>query len=386
MTGISESQAHPDAKGVSYYMERSRRIIRISIISLVVNLMLVGCKAFVGFLTGSVAVVMDAVNNLSDALSSVITIVGTGLASKDPDRKHPYGYGRVEYVAAVTIGAIVLWAGLTSFKEAFLAILHPEASIYPYVSLLIITAGVFVKFFMGRYVIAQGKKYHSQSLTASGREALFDCAISLSTLLAAGISLLFRISVEGWFGAVIAAFIIKAGVEVLAESLNGIIGSRVERELSAELKQRICRYPQVYGAYDLILHKYGPEQIMGAVRVEVPENLTAGQLHYLFRSIADDVYKEYGIILTVGLYAANTADLQAAQMKDTLSELIGGYSEILQMHGFYADMEQMTVTFDLVMDFHSVQKQQIREKILQDMGKRYPQYRFSAVLEHDFSD
>ena len=367
-------------------MERSRKIIQISIMSLVVNLMLVGCKAFVGFLTGSVAVVMDAVNNLSDALSSVITIVGTGLASKAPDKKHPYGYGRVEYVAAVTIGAIVLWAGLTSFKEAFLAILHPEASVYPCVSLVIISAAVFVKFFMGRYVIAQGKNYHSESLTASGREALFDCAISLSTLLAAGISLLFQVSTEGWFGAVIAAFIIKAGIEVLAESLNGIIGDRVERELSAELKQQICRHPQIHGAYDLILHKYGPEQIMGAVRVEVSEDLTAGQLHYLFRGIVDDVYEEYGIILTVGLYATNTADLQAVQMKETLLGLIQGYSEILQMHGFYVDMEQKTVSFDLVMDFRSHQKLQIREQILQDMAESYPEYRFSVALEHDFSD
>lgn len=354
--------------------------------SLIANLILVGCKAFVGFLTGSVAVAMDAVNNLSDALSGVITIVGTGLARKAPDKQHPYGYGRVEYVAAVSIGAVVLWAGLTSFREAFLAILRPEASVYPPVSLMIITAAVFVKFFMGRYVIAQGKKYHSASLTASGREALFDCAISLSTLLAAGISLLFRLSAEGWFGAVIAVFIMKAGIEVLAESLSGIIGSRVESELSAELKGRICAYPQVYGAYDLILHRYGPEQIMGAVRVEVPEDLTAGQLHYLFRSIADDVYGEYGIILTVGLYALNTADLQAAQMKDTLSALVRGHSEILQMHGFYVDMEQRSVSFDLVMDFHSSQKQQIRGEILKDMAEKYPEYRFSAMLEHDFSD
>lgn len=354
--------------------------------SLAVNLILVGCKAFVGFLTGSVAVVMDAVNNLSDALSGVITIVGTGLAGKAPDKKHPYGYGRVEYVAAVTIGVIVLWAGLASFKESFLAILYSKASVYPYISLVIISAAVFVKYFLGRYVIAQGKKYHSQSLTASGREALFDCAISLSTLLAAGISLLFQVNTEGWFGAVIAAFIVKAGIEVLAESLNGIIGSRVESELSAELKRRICRYSQVHGVYDLILHKYGPERIMGAVHVEVSEDLTAGQLHYLFRSIADDVYEEYGIILTVGLYATNTADLQAAQMKDMLAGLIQGYPEILQMHGFYVDAEKRRVSFDLVMDFHSAQKLQIREKILRDMVKEYPEYRFNIMLEHDFSD
>lgn len=367
-------------------MERGRNIIRISMMSIAANLMLVGCKAFVGILTGSVAVVMDAVNNLSDALSCIITIVGTKLAEKAPDKKHPYGYGRVEYVASVTIGVIVLWAGFTSFRESFHKILRPEAAVYPPISLIIIMAAVVVKFFMGRYVIEQGQKYHSESLTASGKESLFDCAISLSTLAAAGGSLLFHISMEGWFGAFIAAFIIKAGIEVLVASLSGIIGSRVESELSTELKKRICEYPQVYGAYDLILHKYGSEQIMGAVHVEVAEDLTAGQLNCLFRSIADDVCAEYGIMLTVGLYAANTVNCQAVQMKAKLSELIQDYTEILQMHGFYVDMEKREVSFDLVMDFKLVQRMQIREEILKTMSEMYPEYRFSAVLEYDFSD
>lgn len=204
-------------------MERGKSIIRISMMSIAANLMLVGCKAFVGVLTGSVAVVMDAVNNLSDALSCIITIVGTKLAEKAPDKKHPYGYDRVEYVAAVIIGVVVLWVGLTSFRESYTKILHPEAAVYPPISLIIIMVAVFVKFFMGRYVIEQGRKYHSEPLTASGKESLFDCAISLSTLFAAVISLLFQVSVEGWFGAVIAAFIVKAGIEVIAESLSAVL-------------------------------------------------------------------------------------------------------------------------------------------------------------------
>lgn len=367
-------------------MERSRKIIRTSMIGILVNLVLVAFKATIGIITGSVAIFMDAINNLSDALSSAITIVGAKLAGKAPDKKHPYGYGQIEYVSSITVAVIILLAGVTSFRSSLDKIIRPEPARYTVASLIVIAAAVFVKYNLGSYVKKQGEKYHSESLIASGTDAMFDSVISFSTLIAALVTLLFAVSIEGWLGIVIAVLIFKAGIEILLDSLNSIIGERVDSSLATELKNRICEYPQINGAYDLILHRYGPERIIGSVHIEVADDLTAREIHSLSRSISEDLYIDYGIILTVGIYASNTANGLYAQMKSKLSELIGNYPEILQMHGFYADEDKNTVSFDLIIDFKSERKQQIKDEILQGMSETYPEYRFNAILDNDFSE
>lgn len=367
-------------------MERSKKIVQISIIGILVNLVLVAFKGAVGFFTGSIAVIMDAINNLSDALSSVITIVGTKLAGRAPDKKHPYGYGRMEYISSVTIAVIILIAGLTSFRESFAKILQPEAANYTLPSLVIIAASVMIKLLLGRYVKGKGKKLKSESLTASGADALFDAMISLSTLVAAVVSMLWQVSIEGYLGVVIAVIILKSGVEILMESLSGLIGARVESELSTELKQHLCEYPGVLGAYDLTLHRYGPERIIGSVHVELPDGMTAREIHSLTRTITENVYLNYGIVLTVGIYASNTANDVFAEMKRKLSELIEAEPEIIQMHGFYADTEKMLVSFDLIIDFKSKRKIEIRDHLIAQMKHAYPEYAFTVILDSDFSD
>ena len=187
--------------------EREKVIVRTSVIGIVVNILLAGFKAFVGILSNSVAVVMDAVNNLSDALSSVITIIGTRLAGKKPDKKHPLGYGRIEYLSAMIISVIVLYAGVTSLVESVKKIIHPETPDYSAVSLLIIAVAVGAKIFLGQFVKKQGEKVKSDSLIASGSDALFDSIISASTLVAALIYLFAGVSLEAWLGTVISVFI-----------------------------------------------------------------------------------------------------------------------------------------------------------------------------------
>lgn len=367
-------------------MKRSKIIVQTSIIGIAVNLVLVAFKAAVGAGTGSIAIIMDAVNNLSDALSSVITIIGTKLAGRNPDKKHPYGYGQIEHVSSITIAVIVLAAGLLSFKESFNKIIHQETANYTAVSMFIIAIAVLVKFFLGRYVKSQGRKYHSESLIASGMDAVFDSVISLSTLVAAGVNMLWGVSIEGVLGVIISIVILKAGMEILLDSLSSIIGARVDSEFSVKLKDHICEYPKILGAYDLVLHRYGPERIIGSVHVELPDDMTAREIHSLTRHIIEDVYINYGIILTVGIYASNTMDGIFAQMKSDLSEVIKDYPEILQMHGFYVDTEKMLVSFDLIIDFKSERKMDIRDEVLKRMKNSYREYEFLAILDSDFSD
>ena len=367
-------------------MERSSKIVHISIIGIIVNLVMVAFKGAVGAVTGSIAIMMDAVNNLSDAMSSVITIVGTKLAGKAPDKRHPYGYGRVENISSITISVIILIAGVTSLKESVESILHRSEASYTAVSLLIVAVAVVVKFLLGRYVKASGKRYNSDALIASGTESIFDAAISLSTLVAAGVSMVWHVSIEGWLGAIIAVLILKAGVEVLIGSLNSIIGTRVDRELSVKLKKDICEYSYVLGAYDLVLHKYGPDRMIGSVHVELSDEITAREIHRLTQDITKAVKRDYGITLTVGIYASNTTNEESAKMKEQLLSLIAAYPDILQMHGFYMDAERQLVSFDLVIDFKSKRRIEIRDAVIEQMKNLYPAYDFSVILDSDYSD
>lgn len=367
-------------------MNREKEIVKISFLGIIVDVVLVAFKMAVGFLSNSIAIIMDGVNNLTDAISLVVIIIGTKLANKAPDKKHPYGYGKIEYISSITVAIIILLAGLTAFRESFDKMLHPIEANYSAVSLVIIAVAVAVKFFLGRYVKSAGKAHHSDSLIASGTDAVMDSAISLSTLVAAGVSMVSSVSVEGILGVVISIFIFKAGIEILMEGLGNMIGARVDGRLSTELKEFICKNPKVLGAYDLSLHQYGPDRFIGSVHIELPDDMTAREIHGLTRQITNDIFTTFGIILTVGIYATNTAGEIFAEMKQALSALIKEYPEILQMHGFYVDTDKMTVYFDLVIDFKAENKEQIESEVIRRMKERFADYEFIAVLDSDVSD
>jgi len=203
--------------------ERERVIVRTSIIGIVANVLLVAFKAVVGLASNAIAIVLDAVNNLTDALSSVITIIGAKLAGKRANRAHPLGYGRYEYLSALVIVAIVLYAGITSLIESVRKIIEPELADYSAVTLIVVAAAVVVKIVLGRYVSAKGRQVGSGSLVASGKDALFDAAISASVLAAALIYLATGVSLEAYVGVLISIVIVKAGIDMLRETLDDIL-------------------------------------------------------------------------------------------------------------------------------------------------------------------
>ena len=366
-------------------MNRSQIIIKTSIIGIIVNLILVIFKMTIGFLTNSIAIILDGINNLGDALSSIITIIGTKLAGKAPDKKHPYGYGRIEYLTSVLIAVIVLMAGITSVRESADKIIHPQETSYSIASLVIIAMAVAAKLVCGRYVKSVGERINAGSLIASGSDAFFDAILSLSTLIGAIISMVWGIGLEGILGLIISVIIIKAGLEMLLETLNSIIGIRADRDLSEALKETVNSFEEVRGAYDLALHNYGPAEIIGSVHIEVDDHMTAREIHKLTRQIAQKIYEEFNIILTVGVYASNTSDEQVMEIKGKLSQILTEYPSVLQMHGFYAESETQTATFDLVIDFNA-NPEEVQKRILAELQQLFPKYRFYIVADSDYSD
>ena len=368
-------------------MNRDQIIVRTSVIGILANVFLAGFKAAVGLLSSSIAILLDAVNNLSDALSSVITIIGTKLAGRAPDKKHPYGYGRIEYLTAIVISVIVLYAGVTALVESIRKILHPETPDYSPAALIIVAAAVLVKLLLGRYVKATGEKVRSDSLIASGKDAMLDSIISASTLVAAILYLIFGIRLEAWLGAVIAAVIIKSGLEMLGESLSQVLGERVESDTARNVKEIINAFPEVHGAYDLVLHSYGPDTLMGSVHIEVDDTLTAERLDALEREISRKVFETCRVIMTgVSVYAVNTKDDAAAKAREAVRRTVMAHDHVLQMHGFYLDEAAKQMHFDVIIDYAAPDRVGEYRKIVREIEEMFPGYDVHVLLDGDISD
>ena len=366
---------------------REKNIIKTSLIGIIANVFLAAFKAVVGLMSNSIAIVLDAVNNISDAGSSLITIVGTKLAGREPDKKHPFGYGRIEYLSAMIISVIVLYAGITSFVESVKQIIHPETPDYSAVSLIIVAVAVVVKILLGRYVKGVGVKVNSDSLINSGEDARLDSIISASTLVAAGIFLIFHVSLEAWLGAVISLVIIKSGIEMLRDTVSKILGERNDIELARSIYATVMSFPDVQGAYDLVLNNYGPDTWNGSIHIEVPDTYSADQLDQLIRVITMKVLHDHHVILTaVGVYSVNTQDEEVIRTKEQVRQIVFAHEHVRQMHGFYLLKEQKTMRFDIVISFDAKDRREVYTGVIADVKKAFPDYELQVAMDTDFTE
>ncbi|MBR4452370.1 MAG: cation transporter [Clostridia bacterium] len=365
---------------------RNRIIVKTSIIGIITNVLLSGFKAGVGILTRSIAVTLDAVNNLTDAISSIITIVGAKLSAKRPDKKHPLGHGRAEYISAMTVAAIVLYAGITALIESVKKVISPEKPDYSVISLVIIAVAVAVKIVLGLYVKKQGVKVNSGSLIASGSDALFDAIVSGSVLVSAIIYMIWGVSLEAYVGILISGFIIKSGIEMISETVNDIIGRRSDPELTKQIKSIISSHDGVRGAYDLIINNYGPDKNYASVHIEVPDSMTANEIDMIERHLTEDVYVETGIILTaIGVYSYNNRDEAAVKIRDDVERIVLAHDWAIQVHGFYIEIPAKDMRFDVVLSFGIEPKEALRI-IHAELAEAYPGYRIIIAPDVDLSD
>lgn len=365
---------------------REKAITRTSIIGIITNVFLAAFKAGAGLLAGSIAIVLDAVNNLTDAMSSIITIVGIMLAKKHPDKKHPFGYGRIEYFSTMLISVLVLVAGVTSIIESVKKIINPELPDYGLVTIVIVIASVIIKLILGVYVKKQGKKYNSDALVASGTEASFDAIISASTLVGIVVTLLFHISVDGFIGAIVAIFIIKAGIELFTESIGDVIGNRPDSEISKQIKQTIAAMDGVNGAYDLVLHNYGMDEVLGTVHVEINGEMSAVDIHKLTRKIQKEIALQFHVFLTVGIYAVDNVNQEKVSMRETINTLCKSHEGVVNTHGYYIDFDEKIISFDTGVDFTILDQLSFSEMIKKEVETKYPDFTVYVNLDAYYSD
>ena len=366
---------------------REKVVIKTSIISIVSNIVLSLFKAFVGLLANSIAIILDAVNNLSDALSSIITIVGTKLAGKAPDKNHPFGYGRIEYMTSLIVSAIVLYAGITALTSSIKKIIYPEVADYSTITLVILIAGIIVKFVLGIYVKKKGKEVNSDSLVASGLDAFNDAILSISVLVSAVIYIMFNISLEAYVGVLLSIFIIKSGLELIKDSVNNVLGVRVESNLAKAIKKEIVKEKDVQGVYDLILNDYGPDKYLGSVHIEVADTLSVADVDKISRRITKTILGKFGVILhTIGVYSVNTRDKKVIEVKKDITKIVFSHKGILEMHGFYLDEDEKAISFDIIIDFNIKNQKEIYKKIYDEVKSKYKDYKIDITLDVDTSD
>ena len=368
--------------------ERETAIVRTSAIGITANVALAAFKAAVGILSNSIAVTLDAVNNLSDAISSIITIVGTKLSNKKADREHPFGHGRIEYITTTVIAAIIMYAGISSLIKSIQDIMDPVTPDYSPLSLVIIAIAVLVKIILGHYVRSVGNRVNSDTLIASGSDALFDATLSTSVLTAALIFIFTKISLEAYVGVIISVFIIKASIELLQGSIKEIIGMRPDAALSTLIYDIVKEDPDAEGVYDLIIHNYGPDRFVGSFHTEVLDTTSAIEIDTMTRRLSTEIYKQTSgkiIIAAIGIYARNTTDNRIVKMRTEVTEMALAHEGVLQVHGFIADIENQFMAFDTVIEFGYDGKQIVHD-IIHEVEAAYPDMNVSVLLDRDTSD
>ena len=296
------------------------------------------------------------------------------------------GYGRIEYLTAMIVAGLVLYAGITSLIESVKKIIHPEKPDYATTSIIIISVAVAVKIILGKFVKTQGEKVNSSALVASGSDAMFDAILSFSVLVSALIFIFTKISLEAYVGAAISLFIIKSGIGMLIDTLNEILGQRADKELTQKVKHIVASHKNVTGASDLFMYNYGPNKNYASVHIEVPDTMLADELDILTREIEKDVYHKTGVIMTgIGIYSYNTKDSNVSAMRHEIQKKVFENDFVIQMHGFYADMANKNIRFDIVLNFEIEAREGVK-KVTSDLKKEFPDFEFVISPDVDVSD
>ena len=367
-------------------MDREAKIIRVSIMNVAGNALLALMKGVAGAATGSIAIILDAVNSLADALGSVIAIIGTKVASKPADEDHPFGHGRSEYLASIVIAALILAAGLSSLKEAVSSILHPQTPSYTTVALVIVGVAACVKFGLGLFTIRKGKELSAATLTGSGTDSLMDGCVSAATLVAALVYIWFGILIESWLAAVIAVLIVKNGFTLLSETASKLLGEHADPKLIAQVEHEICSVDGVKMSNGIVLSDLGPDRVRGSVSITVDGNMTVAEFERLARRVQRHVFETCGVMLA-GLtpHAAATGDA-TREVRSTVGRIVWSQDHVVELRSLYVDPATRSVRLDAAVELGYNDYQAVRASIESACTEALPDWTFDVRALPDVAD
>ena len=363
---------------------RKKIISRTSVIGIVVNLLISGTKVLLGVLTSSIAIVSEGVNNATDALTSILTLIGTKLAGKHPDKKHPFGYGRIEYLTSLVIAVIILVSGVEMLISSVKLIFNPAELTISYVSLIIIAESAVIKFFLGVYTIGQGKKADSGALIAVGVESRNDSFVSLVTIISAAVFLIFHFSIDAYAGVITSLIILKSGFDVLKDTVSELLGRPGEEELAKKLYKEIRNTDGVINAADMMLHNYGPNAYSGSVNIEIDHSRTVGEIYQFIHDLQLRIMHEYNVVMVFGIYAVDNDHEKIREVRKAIGSFINNREHVKSFHAIYFDSSSDKLYCDLVVDYELKNWDELRSDFVSYMAGLYPENTLELTIETEF--
>lgn len=367
---------------------RTRYGILSSIVGILCNVLLFGIKLLIGMLMHSIAVMADAFNNLSDAASSVISFVGVKMAGKPADKEHPFGHGRMEYIAAFIVAFLVIQVGFSFFKSSAGKLMHPEAITFQLVPFLILVLSVGVKLWMGLFNRKLGKRINSKVMLATSADSMGDAVTTSATLISILICRFAGVNIDAAAGVLVSLMVMWAGISIAKETLEPLIGEAADPELYKKISEMVEAYDGILGTHDLIVHNYGPNKSMASIHAEVPRDADIEESHEIIDRIEREAARELGIFLVIHMDPIEVRDEEVLKSKQELEEVLQSIDERLNMHDFrmVKGKRQINLIFDLVVPFDYDKKgqEELLDKVIRMMQEKDRRYQFVITVDQGF--
>ena len=355
---------------MSFIEEREKIGTQASIAGIAVNTGLFILKFLLGTMMRSMAVIADGFNNLSDVASSIVSLIGFRVAGKKPDAKHPFGYGRIEYISALVVSFLILTTGLSVIKDSFSSIFKPTELTVTTIGFIGLLISIIAKIILGLYTKRLGKRINSVSLIASGTDALNDVIVTLATIVSIVVFRFFKVNIDGYIGCIVALFIIKAGIEVVVDALGPLLGQPADKEIVDKIEELILAGKGIVGVHDLVVHNYGPGRVFASAHAEIPSDCDLLKMHEIIDQIENTIYNELNIEITVHFDPIDINNEKLSEMKEKIAKIVTDIDENLKFHDFrmVTGRSQTNLIFDVVYPYgcklkEEVILQQLRAKI-----------------------
>ncbi|MBO7676990.1 MAG: cation transporter [Erysipelotrichaceae bacterium] len=354
-----------------------------SILSIIVNISVALLKVIVGILASSIAIISEGVNNATDALSSLLTLIGIRLANRKPNKEHPFGYGRIEYITNLIIGLLILYSGYLVLKDAVVKVFRPEELNTTYVSIALVAISAVIKYLLGNYTISQGRKVNSETLVAVGKDCRNDSFVSLVTIFVSAVYVLFGWNIDALAGIFTSFLILKAGYEILSNTISELLGQPADENLARELYKEIRSTEGVINAVDMVLHNYGPDMYTGSVNVEVNHKMTAAQIFEFLRLLQGKIYEKYKVAMVFGIYAVDNDSRANKKLRKQIADFAKESQHIKSYHAVYSDTKSNIIYCDLVVDYDADRKQ-VYQDFTRYLQELYPDKIIQVNLDTEF--
>lgn len=358
-----------------------------SLYGIFLNLLLFAGKYFAGLISGSVAITADAFNNLSDAGSSIITLLGFAIAGKKPDPDHPFGHGRAEYLAGLVLSAVIILMGFELVKSSFEKILHPEPISSGLLPAIILVCSILVKFYMCLYNRSVGKKINSAAMQATATDSLSDSVATTVVLLSMGVSYFFHVNIDGYAGLLVAVFILYAGFNAAKDTVSPLLGQAPDPEFVQQVADIVTAHPEVVGIHDLVVHDYGPGRVMVSLHAEVRGDGNIFDLHDAIDTAETELKEQLGCIATIHMDPIEADNTEIRQMRAAVAEKLKELDDVISIHDFrmVPGPTHTNLIFDAVVPAdYKKSDEELAASIRQQIHQTWPDRYAVVSIDHSY--